>query len=93
MLQQEHLCAKLIHLQCSGLLSLGRYSIKCLGLYCGDCPMVIFVSFAGNRECVMTSSRNIAQTGKITLQLKKWISLPGLQPVHVSSSLHHSKLV
>ena len=79
----------LIIIKCFVTFFLGRYSIKCLGLYCGDCPMVIFISFAGHRECVMTSSRNIVQTDKIIiLYLNKWISALGSQPVHVSASFH-----
>lgn len=63
---------------------LGQYSIECLGLYCGDCPLAIFISFAGQINCVMTLSRSIAQKDKISLQLRKWFTLPGLQDVHVS---------
>jgi hypothetical protein len=62
----------------------GYYSIKCLGIYCGDCPLAIYITFAGRRECIVTSSQSIAQTDKISLQLKAWFTLPGSQPVHVS---------
>ena len=62
----------------------GRYSITCRGLYCGDCPLAIFITFAGNGTCIMTSSQSIAQDDKITMQLKTWFTLPGLRPVNVS---------
>ncbi|XP_028395409.1 uncharacterized protein LOC114519468 [Dendronephthya gigantea] len=62
----------------------GRYRIKCLGLYCGDCPLVIFIYFSGHIECVVTSSRSIAQTDKISLRVaKKWFAFPGLQPIRM----------
>jgi hypothetical protein len=60
------------------------YSIKCLGIYCGDCPLAIYITFAGRRECIVTSSQSIAQTDKISLQLKTWFTLSGSQSVHVS---------
>ena len=63
---------------------LGRYNITCRGLYCGDCPVAIFITFAGQGTCVMTSSQSIAQDDKITMQLKTCFTLPGSKPVHVS---------
>ena len=63
---------------------LGRYSITCRGLYCGDCPLAIFITFAGQGSCVMTSSQSTAQDDKISVHLKTWFTLPGSQPVHVS---------
>ena len=63
---------------------LGRYSVRCRGLYCGDCPVAIFITFAGQGTCIMTSSQSIAQDDKISMQLKTWFTLPGSQSVHVS---------
>ena len=61
----------------------GRYSIRCRGLYCGDCPLAVFITFAGQRVCIMTSSQSIAQDDKISLHLKTWFTLPGSKSVHM----------
>ena len=71
---------------------LGRYSIRCRGLYCGDCPMAIFITFGGQGMCIMTSSQSIAQDDRITMQLKTWFAPPGLQSVHVSKTVNYIAL-
>ncbi|XP_028397236.1 MAM and LDL-receptor class A domain-containing protein 1-like [Dendronephthya gigantea] len=63
---------------------IGRYSIECLGLFCGDCPLAIFIHFSGYTECVVTSSRSIPQTKTISLRiLKNILSFPGLKSVQM----------
>ena len=71
---------------------LGRYSIRCRGLYCGDCPLAIFITFAGRGMCVMTSSQSTAQDDRITMQFMPWFVPPGLHSVHVSKTVSYIAL-
>ena len=62
----------------------GVYKIECLGLYCGDCSLTIFLSFAGYIKCVRTTSISILQKGVVHLYLENLSVLAGYIPVYVS---------
>ena len=59
----------------------GVYSIECRGLYCGDCSMAIFLSFAGYIKCVTTSSISVSQKGVVILYAENVSRLPGIKPI------------
>ena len=62
------------------------FNIKCLGLYCGDCPLAIFLLFADQIKCVETSSLSISQNGSVFLHFENLFMLPGKKPVYVRNS-------
>ena len=63
---------------------IGMYSIECRGLYCGDCSMAIFLSFAGYIKCVTTSSISVSQKGVVILYAENVSKLPGIKSIYVS---------
>ena len=66
----------------------GMYSIECLGLYCGDCPLAIFLLFAGQIKCVETSSLSVPQNGSVFLYFENLFMLPGEKPVYMGYKIN-----
>ncbi len=64
--------------------SIGVFETRCLGFYCGYCPLAIVMIFASYIQCKMLANQTALNTGAIKINLSDWVLHPGYYDVKVS---------
>ena len=63
---------------------LGVFQTRCLGFYCGYCPLAIVMTFANNYiQCKILANQTALNTGTIKINLADWVLQPGYYDVKV----------